>query len=118
VDVRNCEVGQILVLFEGGRGFELYIVIERSRDSSVGVETRLRSGRSGRESSFESRQAQDIFLHSVQASFRPHSISFPWIRGAFSSGVKRSRNEVDISLSSSAEVKKMSFPHMSSLRGA
>jgi hypothetical protein len=74
-----------------------------SRDSSVGISTRLRAGRSG----FDSWQGHEIFLFSTASiaameSTRPH---IQWVPGALSSGLKRRGRETDHSPPSSAEVK-------------
>jgi hypothetical protein len=63
----------------------------------------LQAGRPG----FDSRQTQEIFslLHSLHTGCEAHPASYPMGTGALSPGEKRPGREVDLSYSSSAEVK-------------
>jgi hypothetical protein len=58
-------------------------------------------------SEFETQKGQDFFLHSVQAGYGYHPTSYPMgTRGSFPRN-KQPKHEVDHSLLSSSEVKKM-----------
>jgi hypothetical protein len=95
--------------------------IKKSRDSSVGIATRLRAGRSG----FDSRRGVRIFLFTT-ASITALGPTQPPIRcvpGALSLRVRRPGREADHSHPSSAEVKEcvelyLHSPNTPSLRGA
>jgi hypothetical protein len=75
----------------------------RSRDSSVGVATRLHVGRPG----FDSLQGKEIFLYSTvsRSVLGPTQLPIRCVLGAISPGVKRPGREVDQSPPSSTEVK-------------
>jgi hypothetical protein len=72
-------------------------------DSSVGIATRLRAGRSG----FDSRKKLGIFLFATVSSpaLEPTQRPIQWVPRALSLGVKRLGREADHSPPSSAEVK-------------
>jgi hypothetical protein len=61
--------------------------VEKSRDISVGIATRLRAGQPG----FNSRQGQEILLISVvfRPALGPTQPPIQWVPGAVSPGVKR-----------------------------
>jgi hypothetical protein len=78
-------------------------ILCRSRDSSVGIATSLRAGRSG----FDSRQGLGIFLFATASRPAVGSTQPPmqWVPGALSPEVNRQGREADHSSQSSAEVK-------------
>jgi hypothetical protein len=71
-----------------------------SRDSSVGIATRLRAGRSG----FDSRGG-GLFTTVSRTALGPTQPPIHWVPGALSLGVKRPGRDADHSPPSSAEVK-------------
>jgi hypothetical protein len=92
-----------------------------SRDSSVGVTTRLGTRTDDRGSIPDGRRGGNFSLrHHVQTAFEAHPTSYP---GALSLGVKQPGRESDHSRPSSAEVKEcvelyIHFPNTSLWRGA
>jgi hypothetical protein len=77
----------------------------KSRDSSVGIATRLRAGRSVL--GFDSRRGLGIFLFTTASrpALGPTQPPVQWVLGAFSLGVDRPGCEADHPPPSSAEVK-------------
>jgi hypothetical protein len=76
----------------------------KSRDSSVGIATRLRAGRSGFQGSI---RGLGIFLLTTASrmALGPTQPPIQWVPGALSLGVKRPGREADHLPPSSAEVK-------------
>jgi hypothetical protein len=86
-----------------GKIMILYILILNSRDSSVGIVTKLGAGRSGS----DSRQSLGIFLFATASRLDlwPTQPPTQWVAGALSPGVKQTGCEADHSPPSSSEVK-------------
>jgi hypothetical protein len=94
----------------------------KSRDSSVGIATRLR-GRTIGVLGFDSRQGLGIFSFTTvsRTALGPIQPPIQWVTGVLSLGIKRPEREADHS-PSNAEVKNCGsippFPNKSSWRGA
>jgi hypothetical protein len=79
---------------------------ERSRDSSVGIASRLRAGRSGFKGSIPGGVLGIIFFTTAsRTAMGPTQPLIQWVQEALSLGVERSGREADHSPPSSAEVK-------------
>jgi hypothetical protein len=84
----------------------IIIIIIKSRDSSVGVATRLWGWTIG-VLGFDSRRGLGIFLFTApsRTALVPTQPPIQWVPGTLSLRVKRASREADHSLPSSAEVK-------------
>jgi hypothetical protein len=93
-----------------------------SRDSVVGIATKLWAGRPRSRSSSPSRVKNFLFSKSSTPALSSTQPPIQWVPGALSPGVKWPGREVDHSPPTSAEVKKLwiytSTPHTPSWRSA
>jgi hypothetical protein len=76
-----------------------------SRDSSVGIATKLRVGIHRNRSCIPWRAKRPSLPHNIQTCFRAHQISFQCVPRAHSAEVKWSEREIDQSPPPCAEVK-------------
>jgi hypothetical protein len=107
----------------GPASLNLQCSVYKSRDSSVGIATRLRTGRSGFVGLVPGGAGNSSFRHYVQTGPEAHPVSYPiGTGGALSLGLKRPGLEADHSPPSSAKVKEcvelyLHSPNTSSWRG-